>query len=42
MRGNLPALGPFENGAGLDFQVLGGLRRGEPFGFHIETPIFIG
>jgi hypothetical protein len=30
---------PFQDRARLDFEVLGGLIRREPFGFHVENSI---
>jgi len=32
--GDCALLGPFQDGAGLDLQVLSGLRCGEPFAVH--------
>jgi hypothetical protein len=31
--------GPFQNGTGLNLQVVRGLRCGEPFAFHVENSI---
>ena len=38
MSGNSALLGPFQDGAGLDLQVLRGLRCCEPFGHLFKSP----
>ena len=39
MSGDGASLGPFQDGAGLNFQICGGLSCGEPLAFHVENSI---